>query len=125
MPAKYFTLDEANELLVEIRPLMEQLLARRAKAAQISSDAKELFSDLHVDVGGPILTELTYDFEVIEGLIKQIQSYGCVIKDLNGGLLDFLAERNGREVYLCWRYGEEQIEYFHELHAGFQGRRPF
>lgn len=125
MPARYFTMEEANDLLVEIRPLMEQLLARRAKAARISNNAKDLFSDLRADVGGPILTELTFDFEVIEGLIAKIQGYGCVIKDLNAGLLDFLAERNGREVYLCWRFGEEKIEFYHELHKGFQARRPF
>ena len=65
------------------------------------------------------------DFAVIERQIAELQSYGCVIKDLNGGLVDFLAERNGREVYLCWRYGEDRIEYYHELHTGFQGRRKF
>jgi hypothetical protein len=62
---------------------------------------------------------------VIEGLIDEIKAYGCVLKDLNAGLLDFLAERDGREVYLCWRYGEDKIEFYHELHTGFQGRRPF
>ena len=125
MPAKYFTLEEANSLLPELKPLMARVLERRAKAARLSSDVRELFQDVRVDVGGPVLSELTRDFEVIEALIDEIKAYGCVLKDLNAGLLDFLAERDGREVYLCWRYGEDKIEFYHELHTGFQGRRPF
>ena len=125
MPARFFTLEEANALLPKIRPLMDTLLMRRAKAARMSREIEELFEDLRVDRGSPVLSELTQDFASIERLIGEIQSYGCVIKDLNVGLLDFLAERNGREVYLCWRFGEDNIEYYHELHTGFQGRRLF
>ena len=125
MPARFFTLEEANALLPEITPLMDSLLMRRAKAAKMSREIEELFEDLRIDRGGPTLSELTQDFAAIEQLISQIQNYGCVIKDLNVGLLDFLAERNGREVYLCWRFGEDKIEYYHELHTGFQGRRRF
>lgn len=125
MPARFFTLEEANALLPKIKPLMDSLLMRRAKAARMSREIEELFEDLRVDRGSPVLSELTQDFASIERLISEIQSYGCVIKDLNVGLLDFLAERNGREVYLCWRFGEDKIEYYHELHTGFQGRRLF
>jgi hypothetical protein len=49
---------------------------------------------------------------------------GCVLKDMDQGLVDFLTRRDGREVYLCWRYGEERVAYWHELQAGFAGRRP-
>jgi hypothetical protein len=73
----------------------------------------------------PVFSELTQYFAAIQRLINEVQGHGCVIKDLNVGLLDFLAERNGREVYLCWRFGEDKIEYFHELHTGFQGRKRF
>ena len=125
MPARYFTLEEANALLTHIKPLMEALLARRAKATKMSQQVQGLFEDLRLDRGSPVLSELTLEFATIEDLIAEIQGYGCVIKDLNAGLLDFLAEKNGREVYLCWRYGEDKIEYYHELHTGFKGRRKF
>ena len=59
----------------------------------------------------------------IDRLLAQIHEYGCEVKDLNVGLLDFLAEMDGREVYLCWRFGEEEIAYYHDLHTGFGGRR--
>jgi hypothetical protein len=45
------------------------------------------------------------------------------VKDLNAGLIDFPARRDGREVLLCWRYGEPQVEFYHELHTGFAGRK--
>ncbi len=124
MVTKYFTLEEANELLREIRPLMRQLLERRAKVSRMREQITPLVQDYHLDVGGVVASELTIDFITIDYLTKKIQSYGCVIKDLNAGLLDFLTERNGREVYLCWRYGEERIEYYHELHTGYNGRQP-
>jgi hypothetical protein len=53
---------------------------------------------------------LTQDFAAIERMLEKIRAYGVVIKDVNAGLLDFLSERNGRDVYLCWRYGEDRVE---------------
>ena len=75
-------------------------------------------------VGGAIPSELAQEFADIEVLLARIQSFGCLVKDLNGGLLDFLSERDGRDVFLCWRYGEPAISFYHELHTGFNGRRP-
>ncbi|NHZ72240.1 MAG: DUF2203 family protein, partial [Aquificales bacterium] len=82
----------------------------------------DLLADLRVDVGGPVLSELAQDFDTIERMIHAIQGYGCVVKDINVGLLDFPAEKDGQEVFLCWRYGEEEIAYYHDIHEGFNGR---
>jgi hypothetical protein len=57
-------------------------------------------------------------------IVHKIQSYGGVVKEIHNGLLDFLSLLNGREVYLCWRYGEAKITFYHELHTGFNGRQP-
>ena len=73
---------------------------------------------------GTLVQNYGMSVEQIETLIQRIQNYGCVIKSVESGLLDFLCERDGRDVYLCWRYGEPSIRYFHEVHSGFQGRRP-
>ncbi len=121
---KYFTLEEANALLPQIEPLMARLLERRAKAARLSREIKSLLADVRLDVGGPVFAELTQDFATIERMVREIQSFGCVVKNLNAGLLDFLAVRDGREVYLCWRYGEPAVAFYHELHLGFNGRQP-
>ena len=122
MTVRYFTLEEANEVLTELEPLMAELLERRAKAARMSRKIEHLLEDTHIDFGGPVPTKLAQDFVIIENLLGQIRSYGCVVKNLEAGLIDFLAKIDGRDVYLCWRYGEDQIAFFHELNTGFQGR---
>jgi hypothetical protein len=122
MPARYFTVEEANALLPKIKPVMSELLNRRARVVESRHEIADLLQDSRSDVGSAAASEIVQDFIVIERLAKKIRSYGCVIKDLNAGLLDFLSERDGREVYLCWRFGEPHIEYFHELHSGFNGR---
>ena len=124
MNSRYFTLEEANALLPMIEPLMGQLLEKRARAARLARDIQPLLANIRVDIGGSIPSELAQEFVVIESLITKIRAFGCEVKDLNGGLLDFLSERNGRDVYLCWRYGESMISHYHELHTGFNGRRP-
>ena len=123
MPAHYFTLDEANALLPELEPLMARLLERRAKVVRSRHEVTDLIHDDQSDMGGPAASRMVQDFIAIEKLANRIRAYGCVIKDLNAGLLDFLAERDGREVYLCWRYGEPSVEFYHELHTCYSGRQ--
>ena len=124
MSLRYFTVQEANELLPELEPLVGRVLALRARASHHSREMGALLADLSSDVGGPLPTRLTGEFAAIEDLIERIQAYGVVLKSLEAGLLDFLCERDGRDVFLCWRYGEPAVQYYHELHSGYQGRRP-
>lgn len=124
MTARYFTVDEANALLPTLEPLMAELLKRRARVVAQRKQLGEALDDIRRDVGGRIPSEMAQDFRIIEQLVQRIQSHGCILKDMNSGLLDFLAQREGREVYLCWRYGEPRVAFYHELHTGFNGRQP-
>lgn len=124
MAIRYFTLQEANDLLPEIEPLVGELLEKRAKVVRVGRTIDDQLSDLHMDFAGPEATELANEFAAIEAIVSRIQSYGCVIKSLEAGLVDFLTDMNGRDVYLCWRYGEPEITHYHDLHSGYQGRRP-
>jgi hypothetical protein len=124
MPARYFTVEEANALLPRLEPLVGELLKRRARVVAQRKQLGETFDNLRVNVGGPVPSQMTQDFKIIEQLVHRVQSYGCILKDMNSGLLDFLARREGREVYLCWRYGEPRVAFYHELHTGFNGRQP-
>lgn len=123
MVARYFTPEEANALLPTIEPLMDQLMRRRAHVVE----SRELIGDIlksgQSDFGGAEASEVVRDFIAIERLARKIRSHGCIIKDLNVGLVDFLSKRKGREVYLCWRHGEAQVAHYHELNKGFSGRR--
>lgn len=123
MTTRYFTVDEANALLPEIKPLMAALLERRAKIVGSRHEITGILEDLNSNMGSPAASAMTLDFMAIEQLLARIRAYGCQVKDLNVGLLDFLAEIDGREVYLCWRFGEERIEHYHDLHTGFMSRQ--
>jgi len=124
MSIRYFTIEEANAVLPELEPLVGRVLALRARASHDSRAMGPLLGDLNSDLGGPLATGATPPVAPPAELIARIQAYGCVLKSLEAGLLDFLAERDGRDVMRIYIYGEPAIQYYHEVHAGFQGRRP-
>ncbi len=123
MSSRYFTVNEANDVIAEINPLMEELQERRSRIVSKREAIKEMLKSDRSDVGGPEASSLIPDFIAIERIAREIRSHGCILKDLNAGLVDFLSERNGRDVFLCWRFGEPSVSFFHELHTGFRGRR--
>jgi len=102
---------------------MGELLELRAKVVRMRPQLEAIIEDTRSDVGGGNASQMVQDFIVIERLMSRIQSHGCIIKSINAGLLDFLTKRDGRHVYLCWRFGEPKVEFYHELHKGFSGRR--
>lgn len=121
---RYFSVAEANQLLPQIKPLMADLLDMRGRVVRFRHELGPILDDLSSDVGGRAASDMVLDFMAIERLVDHVQSFGCVVKDLNVGLLDFPSRRNGRDIYLCWRFGEEKITHFHDVNAGFQGRQP-
>src|SRR5260370_36452525 len=68
--------------------------------------------------------ELTQHIQTLRALAAELERFGCELKDPDTGLIDFLSLRDGRVVYLCWRLGEERVNYWHELQTGFAGRQP-
>lgn len=125
MPLKhYFTLDEANATLERLRPLVGQMLAIRQELLLIQPELEQVLPKVFGNGGGKVASQAVAYFERLEQLIRRIQEMGVELKDINSGLLDFPAVKDGREVYLCWRYGEEEIRFWHEIDAGFAGRQP-
>ncbi len=125
MPLKrYFTLDEANAALGRLRPLVGEMLAIRQELLLIQPELEQALQKAPGNGGGKVASQAVAYFERLEELIGRIQEMGVELKDINSGLLDFPAMRDGREVYLCWRYGEEEIRFWHEIDAGFAGRQP-
>ncbi len=121
---RYFTLSEANETLNTIHPLLEEIQAIRQK---VLSSQPDIWSALEKSVGNGgnrSLSLLIEDFEQLDALVHSILELGVLIKDINTGLLDFPALRNGREVYLCWQLGEGEIAFWHEVDSGYAGRQP-
>ncbi|MBN2116808.1 MAG: DUF2203 domain-containing protein [Anaerolineales bacterium] len=121
---RYFTLQEANETLDTIRPLMEDVQQIRRKILEDQPEAWPAIEKSAGNGGNRALSNMVQDFERFDALIHRIQQAGVLIKDVNLGLLDFPALKDGREVYLCWQYGEGEIAFWHEVEAGFAGRQP-
>ncbi|HXF84296.1 MAG TPA: DUF2203 domain-containing protein [Anaerolineales bacterium] len=121
---RYFTLQEANEALAIIRPMVEEMMAI---GENIRAHQPELWSAVQNSAGNggnPTLSKILPEFDRLDALLHRAQAMGVEIKDLTIGLVDFPALRYGRVVYLCWKYGEESIQFWHEVDAGFAGRQP-
>lgn len=121
---KIFTLQQANEALDLIRPWMDEVQSIRQKILQQQPETWSAIEKSVGNGGNRALSRLVQDFERLDVLVHQILETGAQIKDINSGLLDFSALKEGREVYLCWQYGEGEIAYWHEVDAGYAGRQP-
>lgn len=123
--ARHFTVAEANALLPKLRPHVARLIEawRRLSAAQ-GQLIKILERAPRHDLGGPPLSEAAADIVRAQNAMVAIQAYGVDLKDPATGLLDFPTMRDGVEVYLCWRYGEPRVGFWHPIESGFAGRQP-
>ncbi|HLO13527.1 MAG TPA: DUF2203 domain-containing protein [Anaerolineales bacterium] len=121
---RYFTLQEANGTLNVIRPLMDEVQAIRQKILAKQPEAWPAIQKSVGNGGNRALSNMVQEFEKLDALVHRIQATDVLIKDINLGLLDFPALKDGREVYLCWQYGENEIAFWHEVEAGFAGRQP-
>jgi hypothetical protein len=121
--ARIFTLDEANAEIARIRPLMAQIMAIRAEIMDKRPEVWPVLAKAASNGGNRVAAQVDQDFLHLQSLIKKILEAGVEIKDIDTGLVDFHSLREGREVYLCWKFGEDQIQYWHELDAGFDGRQ--
>jgi hypothetical protein len=124
MKAQRFTLEEARETLPQVKAYMEDVQAARREILRLRPDTLPVIQRAAMNGGNKEMSGLTAQVMRLEAGVKGIMALGVVIKDVDAGLIDFVGTRNGREVYLCWRYGEEEIGYWHEINAGFAGRQP-
>ena len=124
MASRFFTVEEANAALPRLTVLIDEL--RQAQEV-IRSARPELLPILKKSIGNGgsrKAGELLPEFQRLQGATAAIAEMGALLKDVDEGLIDFLHRRDdGREVYLCWRYGEPEVAYWHDLHTGFAGRR--
>lgn len=121
---RYFTLQQAQETLATIRPLMDEIQAIRKEILARQPDVWPVVEKSAGNGGNQTASKLVQEFERLDALIHQVQDTSVLFKDINLGLLDFPALKSGREVYLCWKYGEDDIAFWHEIDAGYAGRQP-
>ena len=120
---RHFSVTEANELLPRLEPMLGKLRAARDRLtdAEVHEALGEASSG---NGGGQPGRQVGEAFLELRGLLATLQEIGLVVRDVDRGLVDFPAIRDGREVYLCWQLGEDQVEYWHDLESGFAGRQP-
>jgi len=124
MANRYFTIEEANAALVTLRPIVATMLAARERIVAAQPELWPVLEKAAQNGGSEKASAVLVDFETVRRSAKAIEAMGIELKDINTGLVDFLAERDGRDVYLCWRYDEPKVAFWHDLEAGFAGRQP-
>lgn len=130
MAPRRFSLEEAEALLPHLAPVLWQMRELKHKHDLLERKLAEL--GVKMKSNGRLLDrELKETREGMEAaaneikvLVSRVGEMGCELKDIDMGLIDFRSERDGREVYLCWKLGEERIAWWHELHSGYASRQP-
>jgi hypothetical protein len=129
---KIFSLTEAERLRVELEPILIEAMESRRKLSgydeQLGALAERIQRSGGMQVPYERIAKLRVERnrlqESVETALDRIQSTGCVVKDLDIGLLDFPARIDNEDVYLCWKLGEDRIRFYHRQDEGFAGRKP-
>ncbi len=132
MADRYFTPDEVRALIPALTKLMARVTAAHRELTALGERLREEQERIAA-AGGAAIDQAAWrsDRARLDALAAEIQqglgevaALGGVPKDLGLGLVDFLHLRDGREVNLCWKYGEPDVAYWHGLDEGYQGRKP-
>ncbi len=126
--ARYFGIDEANDRVRELRPMLQQLRADRDRIAEVQPELdrgrKSNGSAEHAEQLAELEDEVRGIVRRMQESVGQIDAWGITLRDISTGLIDFPALANGRPIWLCWRLGEGEIAWWHEVNTGFDSRQP-
>ncbi len=129
---KFFSLSEAESLRTQLEPLLIEAIDARRKIGEVDEKLDELAERIQrsggllvpYDSASTWRREYNHLASAIRNAVERIHATGCVVKDIDVGLLDFPSRINGQEVFLCWRLGEDRIRFYHGMDEGFAGRKP-
>ena len=121
---KYYTPTEANNVLEIVRPMLGELMEISGRIHKHQPEIWAVVEKSAGNGGNPELSKMSPDFDKLDVILHRLQDMGIEVKDLTTGLIDFPALRDGGVVYLCWKYNEASIQFWHEIEAGFAGRQP-
>ena len=128
---RFFTLRQAEELLPQVEYAIRRALAAKSEYQDAETSNREFQRRVMLE-GGMMVDHSKLlaqkhrretSAEELKQAVEKIQEYGCLIKDLDIGLIDFPTLFNGEEVYLCWKLGEPAIQFWHGVQEGFRGRK--
>jgi len=121
----YFTTNDANQILPEVIKKFENALKKKNKVSKLEQKLQVIIAstnkfDEYIPIKQQLNSAITQFYESSEILEKT----GVVIKSIDQGLLDFPSKRFDQDVWLCWKYGETEIKFWHDSDSGFLGRKP-
>ena len=130
--SKYFSLTEAERLRVQLEPILIEAMESRRKMSDVDDKINALAQKISRSGGLAVSYEKAARQRLernqleqgIQSALERIIETGCVVKDLDVGLLDFPARIDDEDVYLCWKLGEDRIRFYHRQDEGFSGRKP-
>jgi hypothetical protein len=129
---RFFTLQQAEKLLPDVDLAIRCVISLKAEYQRLDAE-RQSFSDrmavmggMRVDRGRVIAQNNSREqaAQALKQAVDRVHEFGCLVKDLDIGLIDFPTLFQGEEVYLCWRLGETGIQFWHGVSEGFRGRKP-
>lgn len=129
---RLYTLDEANQRLPLVRAIVQDivymyrdLIERRERLAEIKrARGQATVTRMHAEELAQVEEDIERDESKLIGFVRELSELGADLKDPRIGLVDFRSLMEGRMVDLCWKLGEDEIQYWHDIDAGFAGRQP-
>ena len=109
-------------MLPQLRKFFKEFHARRERARTADDKLGRSLDKSGGDLGGRLVSAMLTDVVALNAEVSQLQKRGVLIKDFDRGLVDFPSLRDDREVFLCWELEENDIEFFHDIDAGYPGR---
>ncbi len=130
-PPKLFTVEEANTTLPLVRAIVSDLVRlarevveRRQRLSLLSTGRDAQIRDFYSEELEQIEEELDKDSRRLQGYVEELRELGVEPKSATDGLVDFPTIIEGRMAYLCWKFGEPEIRFWHDVESGYRGRRP-
>ena len=129
MPTKYFSLAEANRTLPLVRRIVSDITALYPKWRDLVYRYEFAAAQARPEWGESaeqqsLLLSIEEVAREINSYLEELEQVGCVFKGFEQGLVDFRGKLDGRDVFWCWKVGEERIDHWHDLESGYAGRQP-
>lgn len=130
--SRYFTRDEAQSLIPKLERTIREAVDLKQEFRSVEAEIRELTNRIMMLGGSQVNQNQFIDLRArrevairnLKDAVDRVHGFGCLVKDLDMGLVDFPTLFEGREVYLCWRLGESEIAFWHGIDEGFPGRKP-
>lgn len=121
---RYFSVGQANRALTLVRRVVADVVRDYRRLRELHETCRALDARGRAAEAESARRSYASVTDHLSELKEELEKIGCELKDCRLGLIDFPARLEGREIYLCWKLGEEKVAYWHELNAGYAGRKP-